>query len=301
MIETNENNIGEIVRRNEMNFTQGETLISKYVSVNMYENLNKIDAYLNSKHISGETDSLGREKPFFNICTAAVNVWYRATDLDRKNIRIKAKKTKDVITSFLATVHLQDWMRRDNFGYFLNDWGRSLARYGSSVVKFVEQKGELHAMVVPWNRLIVDPIDFDDDVVIEVLELTEAQLRKRKGYNQDMVDKLCDTIAVRQTMDGNQKDNKSGYIKLYEVHGELPLSYLTGKEKDEDIYVQQMHTISFVASKEKGKIDDFTLVSGREVQNPYMITHLIKEDGQTLSMDYESHSKINQRPIRLGF
>ena len=289
MDEIQETKIGEIVRQAEDEFINGQTTISKYVSVSMSDELNKIDAYLNSKHISGETDNLEREKPFFNIVTAAVNVWYRATDIDRKNIKIKAGKLKDTITSFLATVHLQDWMRRNNFGMFLNDWGLSLARYGSSVIKMVEQDGELKSIVVPWNRLIVDSVDFDNNPIIEVLELTESQLRKREGYNQKIVEKLCDTISTRETTDKQKKDNKANYIKLYEVHGEFPLSYLTGKEKDEDTYVQQMHVISFVASKEEGKYDDFTLISGRETKNPYMITHLIKEEGQTLSYGAVRH------------
>ncbi|WP_460992121.1 hypothetical protein, partial [Staphylococcus aureus] len=66
-----------------------------------------------------------------------------------------------------------------------------------------------------------------------------------------------------------KKDTKSNYIKVYEVHGELPLSYLTEKEKDETTYVQQMHIISFVASKQGG-YDDFTLYAGREKKNPYL-------------------------------
>jgi hypothetical protein len=60
------------------------------------------------------------------------------------------------------------------------------------------------------------------------------------------------------------------------VHGNLPLSYLTGKDKDNDEYVQQMHVISFVESKAKGKFDDFTLYSGKE-KDPYMITALLPE------------------------
>jgi hypothetical protein len=283
------NDIGAIVREAENNFVSGTTTISKYVHTSMYENLNTIDAYLNSKHISGATDSQDREKPFFNIVTAAVNIWYRATDIDRKNIKIKATKAKSVIGAFLATVLLQDWMRRSYFGTFLNEWGRTLARYGSAVVKFVEKGGELHCMVVPWNRLIVDAVDFESNVKIEVLELTEAQLYKREGYKKDMIEKLCDAKKARETTDKQQKDQKSDYIKVYEVHGELPLSYLTGKEKDQDTYVQQMHAVSFVASKEEGKFDDFTLASGREEKEPNMITHLIKEDGQTLSIGAVQH------------
>jgi len=282
--------IYDVVRKMEQDDISGNTVISKYVSFSLRENVEKIDAYLNSKHISGDVDDMGREKPFFNIVTGITNIWYRATDIDRKNIRVKSNKMSDVVVSFLATYHLQRWMRKAKFGQFLNEWGRSLVRYGSSVVKFVEKDGELYAEVVPWNRLIIDPVDFDSNVKIEVLELTPAQLRKRKGYNQEQVENLIDTATTRKTLDGQNKDNKSGYIKLYEVHGEMPLSYVTGKDEDDDTYVQQMHVISFLESDtRKGEYDNFTLVFGREKKDPYMITHLIKEDGRSMAIGAVEH------------
>ena len=285
-----ENDLYEIVRKMEQDDISGNTTISKYVNFSLRETIEKIDAYLNSKHISGDTDSQGREKPFFNIVTGIVNIWYRATDIDRKNIRIRATKSTEVVKSFLATVHLQEWMRKTNFGAFLNEWGRSLVRYGSSVVKFVEKDGELYSEVIPWNRMIVDPVDFENNIKIEILELTPAQLRKREGYDQEQVKNLIETVTTRKTIDGQNKDNKSDYIKLYEVHGELPLSYITGKDEDDDTFVQQMHVISFVESGEnKGEYDNFTLVSGREKKDPYMITHLVKEDGRSLAIGAVEH------------
>ena len=281
-------NICELVRNNEQEYITGNTTISKYVEWSLKDNVETIDAYLNSKHISGLTDSQGREKPFFNIVTAATNVWYRSTDIDRKDIRIKPTKRQDTVAAFLATVHLQSWMKKANFGQFLNDWGITLARYGTAVTKFVTVDGVLHSMVIPWNRLIVDSVDIESNPIIEVLELTPAQLKSRTGYDQDMVDNLLDATTARQTLDRNRKDNKSGYIKLYEVHGELPLSYLTGKESDEKTFVQQMHVVSFVESKEKGKYDDFTLASGKE-KNPYEVTHLIKEDGRSMGIGAVEH------------
>lgn len=288
--------IGEIVRKAEHAYTQGQTTISKYVSFNMHETISTIEAYLNSKHTSGLFDSQGREKPFFNICIGARNIWFRATDIDRRNIKIKATKQKDFIESFLATIHVQEWMRRNAFGQFLNEWGRVLASYGSAVLKFVENSDGLTPMVMPWNRMIVDPIDFNNNVKIEVLELTEAQLRKKKGYDKDMVNQLCEALNPRETLDKRRKDNKSDYIKLYEVHGELPLSILKlsqGKEpneKDSEKYVQQMHVVSFVGIKGKrNEYSDFTLFSGEEDKDPYMITHLIKEDGRTLAIGAVEH------------
>jgi len=89
-------------------------------------------------------------------------------------------------------------------------------------------------------------------------------------------------------MDDQQVDTNADYIELYEVHGEFPLSFLTGNDKDAEIFTQQMHVISYVGDG-KGKFDDFTLVSGREKKNPYMITHLIEEDGRVMGIGAVEH------------
>ena len=277
--------IYDLVRSMESADISGTTTISKYVNFNQRDNLEKIEAYLNSKHISGETDAQGREKPFFNIVTAARNITYRATDLDRKHIKIIPTKSSDEISSFLATVHLQEWMRKKAFGQFLNDWGLSLASYGSTILKFVEKGDELFSEVMPWPRMIVDAVDFENNAKIEKLWMTPAQLLKKKEYDQGMVLKLIDSVETRETTDGQKKDNKEGFIPIYEVHGDLPLAYLTGRRADENEYRQQMHVISFVESKERGREwDDYTLTSGKESKSPYMITHLIKTDGRTQSI-----------------
>lgn len=276
--------IGELVRKQESDYTSGSITVSKYVTESPYEDISKINAYLNSKHTSGDTDALGREKPFFNIVLAKKNITARATDLDRKNIRAKASKAKDELASFLYTIHVQRWMKESNFGMFLNNWGDYLAGFNSAIVKFVEKDGELHSMVMDWNNMIVDFINFDQNPKIEILELTEAQVRQR-GYDKEVVDKLCEAIQSRRTLEGRNKDNKSNYIRLYEVHGNLPKSYLTGNEEDDDTYVQQMHIISFVASKEKGKFDDFTLYSGKEAKDPYMLTWLIPSVDGSISLN----------------
>ena len=292
-----EKTICEIVRKAEQEYTTGTTKLGKYVDFNLYENNEKIDAYINSRHTSGLYDSLNREKPFFNISIAARNIWYRATDIDRKNIKLKTSKQKQYYESILANILLQDWMRRINFGQFLNDWGRSLATYGSSMVHFVEKDGMLHCSVMPWNRLIVDSVDVDNDVKIKILELTPAQLRKNKSYDQDMVKNLLDSLSARETTDKEDQDQKNQFVRVYEVHGELPLSLLTEDEEDKETYTQQMHVVSFVATKE-GEYDDFTLFKGREEKDPFMITHLIKEDGRATGIGaveslFESQWMVN--------
>ena len=278
--------ICDIVREVEDNYVHGNTHTSEYVDYDMHAIVNRIDAYINSRHISGSADSLGREKPFFNIITAVVNVWYRATDLDRKNVRFKPRSRDQVLQAFIMSVLLQEWMRKSRFGMFLNEWGRTLAKYGSAVVKFVERKGELIATVIPWSRFIPDPIDFDAVPRIEKFYMTPVQLRKQTAYDQEVVEKLIASAqTTRKDLEGDQKDQRGGFIEIYEVHGELPVALLKDEPEESDWKkdAQQMHVVSFV-QEEGGEYSDFTLYRGREARDPYMITHLIPEDNRTLSI-----------------
>lgn len=284
-----EKNILDIVREMEDNDYLGNTKISKYVNFSLRENIDKIDAYVNSKHTSGSTDSKGREKPFFNIVNAARNIWYRATDQDRKHIRIISSKYAQYAISFIATILLSNWMKKADFGQFLNDWGRTLATYCSAISKHIEKNGELISEVIPWNRIICDPINFDGNPIIEKIWLTPAELRARKEYDKEMVDSLILAQSSRETMDGQKQDSKDNYILIYEVHGELPLSYITEDESDQEIYRQQMHVCSYLAKKESGangkiQYEDYTLYKGRETQSPYELTHLLKEDGRVMGI-----------------
>lgn len=282
--------VGELVRKNESDYINGISQLSKYVSFSQYENIEKIDAYVNSKHISGDTDSLGREKPFFNIVTAAINIWYRATDIDRKNIRIKSTKFANVLFAFVATLKLQEWMRKARFGLFLNEWGRALSKYGSAVIKFVDTDETLTVEVVSWNRLISDTINFKANAKIEKFYFTEGELRQNTAYYKDQVDALISAKTTRKTQDGQQKDNKSDYYEVFEVHGYFPVSWRTGKEEDNDIYENQMHVMSFQLKDDADdEYDDFCLFKGKEAKDGYMITHLIREDGREQSIGAVEH------------
>lgn len=289
MTNNTDDSIGEIVRDIEQDFISGTgTLMSKYVTTDLYDDINTIYAYLNSKHISGDTDAMGREKPFFNIVIASRNIWFRATDRDTKDIMLRARKSQDTMGAFLLTVHLQNWMTRERFGTFLNTWGLEMAGFNSAISKFIEKDGKLVCSVIPWSKMICDQIDFANNPKIEILELTEAQLYER-GYDEEQVKSMCDSSKARETLNKQKKDNKKGYYKLYEVHGKFPLEYLTGKESDSDTYVQQMQVLSFVAQKgtrgKKTEYDEFVLYKGKEEKDPYMLNALLPSTDGSISLD----------------
>lgn len=276
--------ITSLVQERQNTYINGVANISQYVNYSQYETIGTIEAYLNSKHTSGSEDALGREKPFFNIVTGISNIWMRATDIDRKNIKFKATRISNVIPAFLANIILQDWMKKSNYGSYLNDWGRTLARYGSAITKFVEKDGELFINVTPWNKLITDQIDFEGNVKIFKFYLTPAQLRQNPTYNQDAVEGLINAQVTRKTIGNQTIDILADYIELYEVQGNLPLSMLTDNDKDDNTYVDQLQIISFNGDKA-----DFTLYRGKIKKQQYHKADLIKEDGRAMAIGAVEH------------
>lgn len=290
----NYHNIYAFVRAQEYLYRSGATKISKYVQHSLSETVQTIYAYINSKHISGEQDSLGRDKPFFNIVVAARNIWFRATNLDRKDIRIRETDSDHVISAFIATIKLQDWMRRERFGVFLKDWGLTLAGFGSAITKFVQKDGKLIPAVVPWDKMICDTIDFNNNPKIEIFEYTASQLREKKEYDQDVVEALISSPTIRMTITQELQDVKPYYFKIYEVHGMFPVSNLTKdtpkyKPADKKTYSQQMHVVAYTRTSTDGKYNDFSLFKGQEAKDPYRCDSLLKEDGRTLAIGSVEH------------
>jgi hypothetical protein len=279
-------NIYQIVKKAEDNLINAVPIkIGKYATHDHTEKIATIDAYLNSQHISGPTDSQGREKPFYNVGLMAAYNWYKTTDIDRKHINFKPKNAKQRLKSLVATLKLRNWMEEQNFGLWLNEWGWKLSCYGSIVSKFIEKNGKLIPTVISWDRFICDPVDFYAGPRIEKLYFTPAQLRQQ-GYDEDAVEEAIERFAeARTNIEGQKIDVKNEYIGVYEVHGELPLSLLTGKEEDEMTYRQQMHVIFMMKNpKDKEKNIEVTLYSGKEEKDPYHLAHLLEQEGRVLSI-----------------
>lgn len=279
-------NIFQIVKKAENNLIHGKPIKrGKYTEHDHVEKISTIDAYINSQHISGKKDSLEREKPFFNIVLTATYAWYKLTDIDRKHIRFTPANSKQRLKALIATIRLRNWMNNKNFGAFLNKWGWTLATYGSCVTKFVEKEGKLIPSVIDWDRMICDPVDFEGNIKIEKLYFTPAQLRKQPYDPEAVEDAIKAFQENRETIDGEDIDIKNEYIGVYEAHGELPLSLLTEDEEDEHEYVQQMHILFMEQNKkDEKKPYRISLYAGKEKQDPYYLSHLIEQDGRTLSM-----------------
>ena len=277
-------NIFQIIKKQEQNLLFGKPIkIGKYAEHDHTEKVSTITAYLNSQHISGKRDSQGREKPFLNIVIVAAYVWYKLTNISRRHIKFRAPNSKKRLKALVATLKLREWMNKKNFGQWLNKWGWTLSCYGSAVSKFIEKDGKLIPSVISWDRMICDPVDFDGNPKIEKIYYTPAQLRQQP-YNPDRIEEAIKSFKdIRENIDGEDIDVSNEYIGVYEVHGNLPLSLLTDREEDENIYRQQMHVV-FIIQNENSEDTEISLYRGKEEKDPYVITHLLEQEGRTLSI-----------------
>jgi len=269
--------VGQIIQDLETKFTSETVKVSEHVELSQFDTNNRVEAYLASRHISGDTDAQGREKPFANIVISAVNIWYRATKRRLKDIKVRADKEGNVLAAYMATVLLKNWANKSQFESFLTKWGMTLSAYGWAVTKWIDRGGELDFSVTKPGNLIFDPIDFESNVVIEKFYLTPADLMNHPGYDKKVAKSLLDDVVSRQNLRHEQKDNRADFIELYELHGVLPLSLVTGDESDGDTYVQQMHIVSMLGSNSTKDYKEYELVCGREDKSPYILTNLLPD------------------------
>ncbi|MGI8467739.1 MAG: hypothetical protein ACR2N3_04735 [Pyrinomonadaceae bacterium] len=272
-------NIHQFVREQRQNYETKRVKIARNYNYNQKDTLDLIELYYNSKFLSGNLDSLEREKPFFNINKFRVNVATRTTDMDVKDIKIESETSDDYVRSFLLTKENMVWMKQANFSRFLNDLGKTRAKYGGTLIKKTNHNGELKLTVVPWKDLITDQTDILKGVIIERHFYTPAELKAMSGV-WDNVDEAIETARANKDdyNETNSKQTPGDYIEVYEIHGDLPVAMLKDiedvKEEDFETYSTQVHIVcgsDMYDTDDNGKKTEkgTTLFSGKEKQLPY--------------------------------
>ena len=270
--------------------------ITEGYEYSQYQTLRLIELYHNSKFETGNKDSLGREKPFYNITKFRTNVATRATDLDTKNITIFSDAADAETEAFLLTLKNRNWMKQSNLATFLNRMGHTRAKYGGVLVKKTEQGGELGLHIMQWLNMITDQVDIADGVKIERHYYTPSKLRQvaqQLGWKNiqgaiDAAQKTREAQAGKSP--GKQNKTPGAYIEVYEVHGVLPTCMLAGTSDkypadygDEHEYERQMHVVVLDES-DKEQTNGATLYAGLEDEDPYKYLPYEEVDGRGLGV-----------------
>lgn len=187
---------------------------------NTKDTINKIELYRASKFKSGDYDSQGDKKFFFNIITPMCGNATKFIDIDRKDVIIKPLDGEDErIKAMLYSTLLRQYMDRRNIGVLFNKCSDTLPWYGSFIVKKVGDK----IKYVPLKNIKFDPAisnsddtyDLNSSWIIEEHIMSPSELREMKLWNQTVVERI-----ISQSLKGNSP------IKVYECYDYFENKYL---------------------------------------------------------------------------
>lgn len=244
-----------------------EIEITKGLNFNLSDTIRTITFYSNSKYLGGQKDELGRDKPFNNINTFRVNVAYRATDLDLKDIAIVADDITDKENQIKAMILSKEaylWGKNNGLSEVLNDFGYTRAKYGDVLVKkCIDEDGEIELEICSWKNTIVDPVDMDDSIIIEQHYMKPWQLAEK----EDVWDNVREVLKLASKTKND--------IEIYEVHGKFSQAVdPESKENDEYTFIGKKFIIAHVGNT------NFYLYGETEEEMPYRHLSWRKEEGR---------------------
>jgi len=258
----------------EINDFENESItIVDGFNFNQKKTIKKIYLYYNSKYESGDIDSQGDKKYFFNMSRVPCNVGTKAIDFDTKHIKIQTFGGGNPLNTWFMERDLKFWMKDKNFGQTLNRIFHELPIFGSVVLKIIDNKPyfvDLRNFIVEQNADSLDKSNY----IIEIHNYTPVEFRKmgkEKGWNN-----VNNAIKQFRQMEGVQ------YIKVYERYGEV---------KDGNDYVYKRIVMADVGIDEKDKYSqEITPHSGvmlseeKVEKHPYREFHWEKISGRWLGV-----------------
>ena len=139
------------------------------------ETIKRINLYQNNKFVECNDGNA----IFWNLAAPHVPHFAKNIDLDTKNFKVEGKGDANSIQAWILNMNFVLWARLHGFAITLNDLFESVSIYGTTVWKLVAD-GKKHIEECDLKRLYYDPSvkNINDSDIIEVHELTEAQVKK---------------------------------------------------------------------------------------------------------------------------
>lgn len=276
-------------------FIDGQVQISPGYYFSQYKTVKRISLYLNGKYASGNIDSQGNYKYWYDIITPRINSEIKNIDFDTKDITLESDSDKDDLALIIANARLKQWLREKDQSEALNDSVEDGSSWGNVVWKKVKDGYEQCDLI---NFFVINPTarTLDDTAAIERHILTQSQLRAKKGIWDDEaienVIKGCADYGFATTEDGVATNNKkTPYYEIYERNGEISLAELheaQGKAYDftkEDKYVLAKVVVAGIKHNNSAKEGDRYVLFAEEIpEMPYKEYHRGKYQGRWLRL-----------------
>jgi len=215
------------------NYDNGVIKIAGDIEFSMAKDISQYTHYILSKYTDDGVDANGNPYRFRNVGNAIVDLEFRAKNLDRKNIQYTATDG-DYVFSMIVNKEVQQFMKDENWGQFIDDFQRKKTEYGSVLVK--NTAGQID--IANWNYIKANPRDIIGGEIIEEHELSPLELKRKGWKNTD------DVLLAHKKVKDIWED-----IKVLDIDGEFPKEYFD--ENDDTGETVLKNVILAVVSGEK--------------------------------------------------
>jgi len=219
--------------------TQKQDILPDY-AFSQYQMVKDILMFQNNQYYSGNIDSQGDYKYWFDHIAPAIDNEVKNIDFDTKDIFLVSERKNDDVRVFLANSELKEWLKRTGQAEKLNESIEMFSGYGNVVFKKVKKD---YILFDPLNFYVINQTakTLDDSPVIERNEMTGSKLQSyRKVWDDDMIANVlkdCKVQGKSTTKDGKKENTDSVYYEIYERNGEISLfdyKTFTNKEPEEE-------------------------------------------------------------------
>lgn len=321
-------NIFQQIRDERQDFLQNEIEVVPGYNFSQYNTLKKAHLYYTGNYEKGNYEEIGgilRKKVFHQLSTWRCEVATKMIDMDIKDFILVSNDANTDWNVFILEKELKVWLKKNEMGQILNEISRLLPIYGSVVL----QKTKKGAEVVDLRYFYVDQSAKtlnDASYINKRMLLSHKDLRKMGKYGWENVNEAIDKFSgkYKQGYDLggiNQGTNSSLYweganvtksqassiplVEVWERYGEVPLSWFTDKESDDNEYVLAKYCVAGVdqvAINEKGVIiaeEGIVLYKEQIDEIPFKEVHYNKIEGRWLGygiveMLFENQRRINE-------
>jgi hypothetical protein len=314
------------IRQERQDFLNNEVEVVPGYNFSQYNTLKKIHLYFNSHYEKGDyevVNGVTRKKIFHNISKWRCETATKMLDIDVKDFTLVGTNPDQDINVYLLEKELKAWLKKNYMGKMLNEITRQLPVYGSVVIKKTKKGAQLVDLRYLYNDQSAPTLAKAQYVNIRNL-MSAGDFRKMKGAWQNVDEAIAKFASSASTgYDGNSttatgsklfyegsgskiaKPEGTPYYEVWERYGEVPLSWFTEKESDNDEYTLAKFIACGIDSQQKNDKGIVTAEEGLVLYKeqikelPLKEVHYQKTEGRWLGIGvvedtFEPQRRINE-------
>lgn len=204
----------------------------------------------------------GRKKIWIPLSETMVENVVKNIDIDTKDINFRAKNNNAIPLTHVARSSVKNRLDDMYFGEDLDEFERQLSIDGTAIWKTIEVnkdgKKTFEIKNVDLLNFYIDPTAKsiqEAESVIERALMTPDEVSKMKGWvnNKNVEGKLNlnRNDAEFNTVVSAVRSEAGKLVEVFERWGLMPLSFITGKDKDKDTFVHGRIIASNIESDAK--------------------------------------------------